>query len=452
MKLTFGEIKKLFADNSLTVADDELVVGINRDSRAVQSGEIYVAIKGERFDGHDFLDQAFDRGAVAALVENRELDRPNLIYVEDVIKAMGKLAHYYRSKFEQPVIAITGSSGKTTTKDLLAAVLSLDGKVVATEGNLNNHIGVPLTVFKFCDDAKYFIVEMGMNHLEEIRYLTKMVNPDMALVTSVGLAHLEGVGGTLDNVAQAKGELFYELRADGVAFVYADDPHIYKMQTKAKRVLFGLKSDSEIWAGHVEKQEGKSVFMIHDGQKELSITINMVGVHYIQNVLAVYAIARKLGIDEAKILKGLKDFKVQSGRGQKIKVGNKVFIDDTYNANPESMHVMLKSLCEEYPDALKVAVLGDMLELGADAPRYHKEVGKFCRQVGVGEVFAYGDNALQYLKGFGYEESEIQKRFFRDQAELAQALKDLPEDNSIVFLLKGSRGMTMEKVLEYLKG
>ncbi len=450
MELTLAEILKLFPDHTCVGDVERVVAGINRDSRKVNAGEVYAAIKGENFDGHDFVQSAFDKGAVAAIVDKRVAGK-NLIHVDDVISALGKIAAYYRTKFTAPVIAITGSSGKTTTKEFLSHVLALQGKVIAAEGNLNNHIGVPVTIFRFASDAKFFIVEMGMSHLEEIRYLAKMTKPDAALVTSVGRAHLEGVGGTIEAVARAKGELFEELDKNAAAFVYGDDPFISKMPTKAFRVTYGFDQTNDIYAADIEVQNGKTRFKICAGGKMMPVTINMVGRQHVQNALAVFAVASHYKMTATEIVQGLESFKIEFNRGRLVMVNGISFIDDTYNANPESMKAALDALRDGYKKNYRIAVLGGMRELGETAVDLHREVGAYCK-TRVDELFVYGENACEYLVGFGYSLSEARERLFSTHEGLAVSLKEkLAQKKEAVVLVKGSRGMTMEKVFDYLK-
>lgn len=450
MKLTFGEIKKLLSKHSLVHGDEVSVKRLCHDTRQIQPGDVFVAIRGENFDGHDFLEEAFTRGAVAAIVDRAGLKRENLIHTDDSIRALGKLASVYRQKFSKPVIAITGSSGKTTTKELLAHVLSQAGKVTATKGNLNNHIGVPLTIFSFDERSDWFVVELGMNHFGEIDYLTQILKPNMALITSVGAAHLEGVGGTIAGVAKAKGELFAALTPADTAFVFQDDENIRSLPTEAKRITYGFDSHNDVWASDVEVTPEKTSFLIHDQKKILDVVLNVAGHYHAQNALAVYVVAKHLGIADEKILKGFSSFKLTSGRGRVIRQGSTIFIDDTYNANPDSMKVSLKALVEQYPTFYKVAALGGMLELGARAKELHEEIGRYAKQTGIDALYAYGENASHYLKGFGYSVSEMSQHHFLDHGDMAKVVRQDIRGRESAVLVKGSRGMKMEKFLEHL--
>lgn len=451
MEMTFSEIIKLFSNHTLNIDLNSKIPGISHDTRTLKPGEIFAAIRGENFDGHDFIDQAFSKGASAVLLDSKKIKRANLICVDDVVLALGKIATHFRKKFTQPVIAVTGSSGKTTTKDFLAHVLSRSGKVIATEGNFNNHIGVPQTVFSFTNEAKYFIVEMGMSHLEEIRYLAKMVQPDVGLITNIGRAHLEGVGGSIAGVKKAKGELFEELKEHNTAFVFRDDPNIWDLATKAKKKTFGFHDDSDVWASDIHIKDNQTFFVIHFENQQLSTVINMIGRHHIQNALAVFSIARHFGMDAKAIQDGIESFVLRFNRGKILHQGKLTLVDDTYNANPDSMMMSLQAVVEQFPQNYKIAVLGGMGELGESAPDMHMMVGQHARKLGYDDMYVLGDHSELYLKGFGLNDDNNNKRQFADHAGLAEALKEniSEQKKDVVILLKGSRIMKMEKVLGF---
>lgn len=449
MDLCFAEVVKIFPQHSLVIDLTTQINGFCQDSRKIRPGEIYVAIRGDQFDGHDFIDQAFAKGACAALVENPNLKKDNLIYSPDSIKALGQLAHLYRKKFLQPVIAITGSNGKTTTKEFLAHVLSVAGKTIATHGNLNNHIGVPLTVFRFSQEADFFIVEMGMNHLGEIAYLTEMVQPDYALVTSVGRAHLEGVGGSIDGVAQAKGELFLGLTNHAVAFINSDDFYIKNMPTKASRRTFGKDKNCDVVLKNSKVMDNKTLVSIECAGQEYEFTLQLVGAHHVSNAVAVFLIAKTLGLSAAQILKGLETFQIDFNRGRLLQFAGKSFIDDTYNANPDSVFAAMQSLKQQFQLSQCFAVLGEMKELGDDAEMWHEWVGKQAKSIGMSGLFVVDSpNARAYLRGFGIKENEWHHCLFASHEKLAEyLLMKMKDPVSMAFLVKGSRGANMERVL-----
>jgi UDP-N-acetylmuramoyl-tripeptide--D-alanyl-D-alanine ligase len=453
MILTIKEIKTLFSDNTLKLDDKTCPTGISKDTRILKPGEIYVALSGENFDGHDYVAKALKQGAIAAIVSDKKISGDNIIYVEDTIKALGKLAHYYRQKFSQPLVAITGSNGKTTTKEFLTHVLKTSGSVIATQGNLNNHIGVPLTIFSFHENADFFVVEMGMNHLDEIAYLTQITQPTEALITNVGRAHLEGVGGKIEHVTQAKSELFTGLDEQNTAFYYTGCPYISAMQTKAQKRTFGFSPNNDVWAENIIVAQQGTTFSLHYENKSLTIKLSLVGKHHVQNALAVFSICHKLGLHDDLIKQGLESFTIKLNRGRKIVKNSVTFIDDTYNANPDSVLTAFNALLDEYPQAYTIVALGSMLELGDNSPQWHEEIGKKAKDLGFNEIFAYGNLAQNYLKGFGYAQSMCEKRFFQDHNNMADAIKESidKQKEPVVVLFKGSRGMTMEKVLANLE-
>lgn len=450
MKLTLGELKKLFPRNTIVRADEAQVLGITQDTRSLKAGDVYVAIRGENFDGHAFVAQAFEKGALAALVSDPNTPPQNAFIVTDTVLALGQIAKLYRRKFTQPLVAITGSNGKTTNKELIAHVLARAGKVVATRGNLNNHIGVPLTIFNFDDEARFFVVEMGMNHPGEIRYLAQLAEPGVGYVTSVGRAHMEGVGGTIAGVAQAKGELFAVLSPEAMAVVNGDDPLICGMPTRARRVTFGLGAANDVRGENVVFHADRTEFDIVTRGKRLPVALQLSGNHHVRNALAAFTICRHLGMEPEEIKSGLESFSIGFNRGRVIRRGNVILVDDTYNANPDSMLAAFESLALQFPAMRRIAVLGGMLELGPDALALHEGVGRGAKDAGFDEVFAYGVGGDRILQGFGYDANAVRERHFSDHGMMAdavlQALKN--HGGTAAILFKGSRGMKMESVLE----
>lgn len=448
MNLTIAELMTLFPCHKLCVDPSQIVAGIFNDTRKAIRGGIYVAIRGDNFDGHDFVTQALAQGAIAALVSDAKVQGENLLLCDDTVKALAKLALYYRGKFTQPVIAITGSNGKTTTKEFLAHVLARSGRVIATQGNLNNHIGVPLTIFSFDQAARFFIVEMGMSHLGEIRELARMTCPDMGIITSVGHAHLEGVGGSLAGVAQAKGELFEALDEKSLALVNVDDENIRDLKTRARRLTYGLQSHADVRGENIRVESDRTFFDIVKNGEKMAVSIGFVGLHHVRNALSVFGVASELGLSTRDIVAGLESFTMMLSRGCDISCGEFLVIDDTYNANPDSMKAAFQSLCERFPNRYKIAILGCMLELGTEAVKLHQEVGAFAKKVGIQDVYAYGPMAGALIQGFG---GDPNNRVFGDQDQLAQALhadrKNCRGEGTAI-LFKGSRGMAMEKALQ----
>ena len=454
MNLTLGEIARIFPENTLALPADIVVADFCQDTRKITAGSLYIAIRGEHHDGHDFITDAFAKGAVAALVSRAQPGLANCFLCDDTVQGLGVLAHYYRKKFSQPLIAITGSSGKTTTKELLTHVLSAFAPVVATTGNLNNHIGVPLTLAKFNAAAGFFVVEMGMNHAGEIRYLTKIAEPTVALITNVGVAHIENFNGSSHAVAAAKGELFLELAPTATAIVNNDDEKIRMLSTSAKKITYGIVEPSDVQANNITFSESGTQFILQYQKIAFPVHLQAVGFHHVMNALAVFATSQALHLDADQVVSQLESFAITFNRGRLIHRGSVTIVDDTYNANPASLRVACEALTLQFPQAKKIAVLGGMLELGDDAKAYHHAVGAGAKEVGIDEVFAYGGEADSYLQGFGYTPAEVQKRFFKSHDALAAAVLDALKNHSgkTAVLVKGSRGMKMELALNIITG
>lgn len=455
MKLTYQEISHLFPDHSLNFDLLEFVTGISKDTRTLQPGDLYVAIKGDQFDGHDFLDQAFAKGAKAALVSDLLLKGENLIRVPDTLKVIQNLATYYRQKFEQPVVAITGSSGKTTVKDMLNHVLSGTKSVVATKGNLNNHIGVPFTIFTFNDEADVFIVEMGMSAAGEIAELTKIADPDVATITSIGAAHVEAFEDGLQGVIRAKGELFDGLKEGALAIVSLDYQGLENLPTKADRIFVGIDQQNAHVVGtdvRIIQETGETVFNLKFKHNEYEVVIPLSGRHHVSNALIVFAVAMSLGLSAEEIISRLSSFEPAQNRGALLNFKNVRVLNDSYNANPSSVQAAMQGFCGRFKKSYKVAVLGDMLELGSVSGACHRQVGQLAKEIGFDEMLAYGSESKKTLEGFGYTGSEIESHHYASHQELAIDLEGLArKKEGTVVLLKGSRGMTMEKVLEHLE-
>lgn len=445
MKLTVKDITSLFPDHSLTLPPETVIAGVTQDTRQLKAGEIYVAIRGENFDGHDFVNEALQKGAALALVNKGSAHGNNLVYCDNTIEALGKLATFYRNLFSQPVIAITGSSGKTTTKEILSHVLGQFGKTVATQGNLNNHIGVPLTIFSFTDEAHFFVVEMGMNHAGEIAALSKMARPTVGLITSVGRAHLEFFDGKIENIALAKGELFANLGKGGAAIVNIDDPWIAKLPTQASSISYGLSHNAQIRATDLVTEGLNTSFTLHHGKHMYRVVLPLMGLHQVRNALAVFATGISLGLPAPQLIEGLESFVMNLNRGRMIRHKNLYIMDDTYNANPDSMRAAMESLNLSYPKLKRVAVLGGMLETGPQASLLHREVGEQAKKNSFAKIYVYGALAENYLEGFG-EKGTVYQDHEKMAADIMTGLKS--EKGDVAVLFKGSHGMHIEKVLD----
>ncbi len=430
---------------------DVLVGGISIDSRTIRAGELFVAIRGPRFDGHDYVAEAFERGASAAVVERDARVGGvggELVRVPDTVRALQDLAGWYRTRFDLPVVAVTGTNGKTTTKDMIAAVLSTRMTAMRTEGNLNNHIGVPLTLFRLSREHEVAVVEMGMSHMGEIARLAEIARPTVGVITNVSEAHLETLR-DLDAVAEAKGELLEALPKEGVAVLNADDPRVMEQATrsKARVVTFGVSSPADTRAVWVDDSNGVS-FEIEGGA---TVALPTPGGHNVLNALAAVAVGRVFGVDHAAAAAGLAAFEPSPMRMSRVTVGRWTVINDAYNANPGSLAAALRTLAALGRGRKKLAALGDMLELGERGPGAHREAGVLAAELGIDRLFLYG-REVRALRDGAVEAGMSPERVhvFEDKRVLVRALGELLEEDAIL-LVKGSRAMRMEEVVELLR-
>jgi UDP-N-acetylmuramoyl-tripeptide--D-alanyl-D-alanine ligase len=419
------------------------------DSRAVQPGDLFVALKGERFDAHDFVADVLARGAAAALVaEDFALDNASLIKVDDTRLALGRLAAGWAGALPALRVGITGSNGKTTVKEMLSAILKAHAgaqAVHATAGNFNNDIGLPLTLLGLTAAHRYAVLEMGMNHHGELTYLSKMARPQVALVNNAMRAHIGHFADTAD-IARAKAEIFSGLQADGVAIVNADDANIalFRAAAGAHRICsFGLQQIADIRARDISLQALDSQFILCSPQGEQAISLPAPGEHNVRNALAAAAMALALDVPLAAIAAGLAVFGNAKGRLQQ-KTGRHggVLIDDSYNANPDSMKAGIDVLAGL--PAPHCFVMGDIGELGDTAPQLHREVGEHARQRGIAQLVTLGELSRHAAAAFGDGAHS-----FDDFAALASWLDANLQAGASV-LVKGSRFMRMERVVEHL--
>lgn len=424
--------------------DDLTVQGISTDTRKIEKNNLYIALLGPSFDGHDFSVDAINSGASAILVNRKlEIDCPQII-VDDTRIALGRLARTWRQKFAVPVIAVTGSNGKTTVKEMLTAILSVDHEVLSTQGNLNNDIGVPLTLFRLNNRHQYAVIEMGANHPGEIAYLTKLAIPDIAIITNAGPAHLEGFG-NIEGVAKSKGEIYNGLAVNGTGIINADDQFstLWKDICKGYQTLtFGLDNNADISATWSVSDTG-SLINLETPMGKVDVNLGLLGKHNVLNALAATAAAIAAGIKLTSIKTGLELLKPVSGRLQMkpARTGGRI-IDDTYNANPASLQAALDVLAQ--CDGEHFVALGDMGELGSDAENLHWEAGMQARKTGVDKLFTVGELAKQAAQSFGEH-----ARSFSDQPAMINAISDEMSSN-VTLLVKGSRLMHMEKVVNAL--
>ncbi|MFZ1343124.1 UDP-N-acetylmuramoyl-tripeptide--D-alanyl-D-alanine ligase [Thiothrix eikelboomii] len=411
-----------------------------RDSRAVQAGDLFLALKGERFDAHEFVPQVVGKASAALVTRPVAAPIPQVI-VPDVSLALGQLAKHWRQQFTQPVIGLTGSNGKTTLKEMLTAILSQQGQTLATVGNLNNELGVPLTLLRLRAEDQFAVIEMGANHFGEIDYLTHLVLPKVAILNNAGAAHLEGFG-DLAGVARAKGEIFAGLAADGVAVINADDAYAayWHDLNKHRRLLsFGFASDADL-RGELSLDQQ---LVIHYGADSVRVHLKLLGKHNQLNALAAAAGASALGLPLTVIQQGLESLQPVKGRlNPKQGQHGGLVIDDTYNANPSSTAAAVAVLAEQ--QGRKILILGDMAELGATGEQLHFEIGQIAKAAKIDEIYTLGRLSAAASQAFGEGAYA-----FQDLADLLAALRpNLTLDTQI--LVKGSRSARMERVVEAL--
>lgn len=426
----------------------DLITGVVRDNRQVQKGNLFLCIRGERVDGHSFANSAFDAGAAACLAEHEIPDaRGPYILVESTLEALKKTAKYYRSLFSIPFVGVTGSVGKTTAKEMVSAVLSRKYKVLKTPENLNNEIGVPLTVLSLREEHEAAVIEMGISDFSEMSRLADIVRPDICLMTTVGYCHLENLG-DLNGVLRAKSEVFSFMKASGVAVVNGDNELLSAFDPGMKKITFGLGEHNDFIAKNIENCgfDGISCDIVSDSLS-IRASIPAFGVHMALSALAAAAIGTELGVSAEDIRLGLTDYAPVGGRANIRHAGGITVINDCYNANPNSVAASLTSLCSV--GGRRVAILGDMNELGGESAKLHEDIGKKAAQLGLDVLLACGTLSENTYNGFisaGGRKAE----YFRDKASLISGLASLVSVGDTV-LVKASHSGHFEEIVSALE-
>jgi UDP-N-acetylmuramoyl-tripeptide--D-alanyl-D-alanine ligase len=420
---------------------------IETDTRKLKEGTIFFALKGGNFNGNQFALQALELGAAYAVIDE-DVDASNLpaarlgnklIKVDNVLEALQQLAKYHREQFKIPFIAITGSNGKTTTKELIHAVLSSTYKTYTTEGNLNNHIGVPLTILKIKNDAQIAVIEMGANHQKEIESYCKIAQPTHGIITNTGKAHLEGFGG-IEGVRKGKGELFDFLRANnGVAFAFDDYDYLHQMSKDVKEVIWYGTNDGEV-VGNVKASEPFLEVAIIKGASINTIKTNLVGGYNLPNILCAVIVGKYFNVPDEKIKLAIENYIPSNSRSQLMEIGTNKIILDAYNANPSSMKAAIENFANIHADN-KVLVLGGMMELGEESFREHENLVQLINQYNFKTII---------LVGGDFKTIHGQHTYFQNSDE-ALAYISQQKFKQNYFLIKGSRSMQMEKVLTAFK-
>jgi UDP-N-acetylmuramoyl-tripeptide--D-alanyl-D-alanine ligase len=436
------------ATNGRVIGRDVEINGVSTDTRTVAEGQLFIALSGERFDAHDFLDQALATGAAALLVadESKVPAGASAVVVDDTRLALGRFAAAWRAQFTLPVIAVTGSNGKTTTKEMVASILkaAFGAAVLSTRGNLNNDIGLPLTLLGLRLSHRAAVIEMGMNHPGEIAYLAPIGAPTVALVTNAQRAHLEGMG-DMDEVAREKGSIFAGLQANGIAVINADDVYAEFWRSMAGPHTvrtFGIDHAADV-RGAVRQHglETRIELLAPEGQAEIMLRIP--GRHNARNAVAAAAACLAAGVPMSAVIAGLGAFSGVKGRLQRRagKQGAEL-LDDTYNANPDSVRAGIDVLAATI--GRKLLVLGDMGEIGEASGQYHDEIGGYAKSQGIDRMFALGDASQQAVRNFG----EGARHFCNIEKLIAAVNKELGPETTV--LVKGSRFMKMERVVDAL--
>ena len=414
---------------------------VSTDTRTLEKDALFVALNGPNFDGHDYVQVAMERGAVAALVSREvNVSLPQVLVV-DVLAALSQFSHAWRMQFSIPVIGITGSNGKTTTKEMIGSIMNQSGAALVTRGNLNNHIGVPLTLLRLDATHRFAVIEMGANHRREIAALSALSSPTVGIVTNAGRAHLEGFGG-IEGVAQGKGELFVALPPQGTAVINADDVYAsyWRSHCTANRALtFGIDNAADFKASEMVMDEHRSRFVLHTPAGDIAVDLNLVGKHNIRNATGAAAAAFAAGATLEHIRNGLNAMRAVSGRLQPgAAINGAQLIDDSYNANPNSLMAGIDALCAL--QGRHWLVMGDMLEMGDESVKLHAEMGAYARIAGVEHLFAVGTFTPHAVNAFGNG-----AQWFASLDELINAVQPgIAAD--VVVLIKGSRGNRLERV------
>ncbi len=423
---------------------------ISTDTRSIKKGDLFIALKGKNFDGHNFLHEAFLKGAVAAIVSEGKYKNFPLVIVQDTLKALHDMASYYIRNVlvDAKVIAITGSVGKTTTKDMLHTVLSQYGVSHANEGNLNNNIGLPLTILKAPKNCQYLILEMGMNKAGEIKELSKISNPNIAVITNIEPAHTENFSSLFD-VAQAKLEILYGMKNNGTLILNRDNKYYDYLSSHANRnvISFGKDKNTEVCLlDLIRNDDGLNLKIRLSDNQTMNCNLRVQGEHFAYSLLVAAAVVQSLGLDLSKLPLALKNFSVTKGRGNihKVKYNRKYIhlIDDSYNASPASMKTAIKTL-STYSNQRKVALLGDMLELGDESIKFHTDLVKVITENNVDKVYTVGKFMLELHE---FLPDNIRGTHFNDSNQLKSDLANIIQNNDAI-LVKGSRGMKMDLIV-----
>ena len=461
MILSIEEVLKATRGRLLQGEGNTFFQGISTDSRTVTEGELFIALKGSRFDGHHYVLEALEKKAGGVVIEEDKIGdiRWNgyrakaVIAVKDTLFALGNIALDWRRKYRTPLVALTGSNGKTTTKEMIAACLETTFPILKTKGNLNNLIGLPLTLLTLTEKERVVVLEMGMNVPGEIRRLTEIAEPDVGLITNIQEVHLEGME-SLERLKEEKGELFRKMRRDGTILVNQDDPRVVDLASDypGQKITFGIEHPAEVMAKEIRLggAEGTFFTLILEGEA-MEIHLRLLGRHFIPNALSAIAVACLFGVEVKQVKEALENFQSIPMRMEIVPLkGGKTLINDAYNANPHSMGLALETLVEAKGEGRAIAVLGDMLELGNFTKEAHEQLGEKVSELSIDFLLALGEEAPIVVEsairhGFPLE----RVRVVESHSEAISILKQMIQNGDWI-LVKGSRRMAMEKIVEGL--
>ncbi len=430
---------------------DAIVNNICTDSRKVSKGDLFVPLAGEKFDGHDFLTEVLKLGACGYLT-SRDGSKPLdgiVIKVEDTLKAFQDIARFYREKYDIPLVAVTGSAGKTSTKDMIYKVLAEKYNVLKTEGNLNNHIGLPMTLLNLSKEHDIAVVEMGMSGFGEISLLSKLAKPHISVITNIGLAHIGNLG-SRQNILKAKMEIFDGMDPDGLVILNGDDGLLFGLKDflSFRTVFYGLQDGLDVQGYNIKMvDEFSTSFNIQIASQEYTVTVPVPGMHNVYNALAAIAVGLKFKVPAQDIIEGIRNYKPGKMRMNILTLDKGIrLIDDAYNANPNSMEEALR-VVRDLSGSRKIAVLGDMLELGEWTRQAHLDIGKSVVRNGINYLITLGPNSKYIAEGAASSGMSQRKIFTSETIEEAnEYLIKLIRDKDVI-LVKGSRGMKMEGIV-----
>ncbi len=469
--IKIAEILQVTEGELLQGDKDKWITKISTDSRQITQGDLFIALKGDKFDGHDFIEEVIKKGTGALIISKNTPPIPNsqfpipIIKVKDTLIALGKIAAYYRQKFKIPIIAITGSNGKTTTKEMAWQLLSQKFNTLKSKSSFNNAIGLPLTLLELKNVTQSAILEIGMNHVGEIKYLSEIAKPTIAIITNIGESHIGSLK-TKENIAKEKAQILETLPDEGISILNRDDDYLNRIKCKGKLITYGIRNSADINAQNLHQDINGINFTLkisstfrkpqlvedispnkfgHPMNNTYKVTIPILGLHNVYNVLGATAIAYAIGLNFDQIKDAYKDFKTPYGRMELNSHGKIRIINDSYNANPASMKAALETLRQIHTNGRKILIMGDMLELGELSEDFHRAIGKEIIRNGVNVLFTIGDDAALSSDEAYKVGLEVYKCDSND--EIISKLKSMLIANDMV-LVKGSRRMKLEEVVE----